>query len=164
MQAVLSVILSYSTAEQCIHNTVQHPQHETPEDTAAQHTPHPTAQHICVMQVQGRGQSAPLASWTSMGLRASRRTALSSCASTWPMSGCSSSSTSTSSRASRYRPSSSQLSPRRARDLLFMQPEKSVVLYVPCSFLGSLNHKVHIGNRCTACYPPCPAFQYPSQH
>lgn len=53
------------------------------------------------LQVQDRGQSVPLASWTSMALRASRRTASSSCASIWPTSACSSSSTSMSSRASR---------------------------------------------------------------
>jgi len=55
-----------------------------------------------LLQVLVSALSVPLAYWISMALRASRRTALSSCASTWPMSGCSSSSTSTSSRESRY--------------------------------------------------------------
>ena len=102
----------YHTALQSTAHIMQHSTHSTAQHSTAQHsrgkciTAHsaPSSTTICVMQVQGRGQSAPLASWTSMGLRASRRTALSSCALTWPMSGCSSSSTSTSSRASRYTP------------------------------------------------------------
>ena len=55
-----------------------------------------------LLQVLVSALSVQLAYWISTALRASRRTALSSCASTWPMSACSSSSTSTSSRESRY--------------------------------------------------------------
>ena len=54
-----------------------------------------------LLQVPVSALSVLLAYWISTALRASRRTALSSCASTWPMSGCSSNSTSTSSRESR---------------------------------------------------------------
>ena len=86
----------------------------------------------CMMQAQGRGQSAPLASWTSMVLKASRRTALSSCASTWPMSGCSSSSTSMCSRGSRSALLASRPSTSRTRFLPFcffyLQKGKGILL------------------------------------